>query len=150
MAGVLLDAHWRKLAARIGRPELADDPRFATAPARIARREEVNGLLADFAAARTVAEVVEALGQQGIPAAPVRSYADAARDPHVAAREMLQSVEQPEGTPVPLTGPAAKLGRTPTRVRAAAPDLGQHSDAILEELGIGPGERARLRADGVV
>jgi crotonobetainyl-CoA:carnitine CoA-transferase CaiB-like acyl-CoA transferase len=150
MAGVLLDSHWRRLAALLRRPELADDPHFATAPERIARREEVNGLLEDWTRERSVAEVVEALNAEGIPAAPVRSYADAARDPHVLARDMLQPVHQPGGAAVPVTGPAAKLSRTPTRVRSAAPALGQHNDEILADLGLEPAERRRLRDTGVV
>jgi formyl-CoA transferase len=133
MAGVLLDSHWKRLARRIGRPELADDPRFATAPERIARRAEVDGLLAEWAATRTVDEFVSVFAEDGIPAAAVRSYAQAAADAHVLARDMLQRVRGPEGE-VPVVGPAAKLSRTPTRVRTAAPALGAHNREILAEL----------------
>ncbi len=134
MAGVLLDSHWKRLAHRIGRPELADDPRFATAGERIARRAEVNGLLDAWAADRSVAAFCAAFAEDGIPAAPVRSYAEAAADPHVAARDMLQPVRGAEGE-VPIVGPAAKLSRTPTRVRSPAPALGAHNAEILAELG---------------
>jgi formyl-CoA transferase len=150
MAGVLLDSHWRRLAALLGRPELAEHPDYATTPARLARRAEVDALLAEWAAPRRVEDALAALGAAGIPAAPVRSYAEAARDPIVAAREMLQPTRQPDGSLAPITGPAAKLSRTPLRVRHAAPALGAHDDEILAELGYDAGARDALRAAGVI
>ena len=142
MAGVLLDSHWKRLAALLEHSELADHPDYATSAARIAHREEVNALLSEWTSGRTLAEVVEAFADAGIPAAPVRTYAQAARDPHVRERDMLQTVRSSEGE-VPVVGPAAKLSRTPTRVRTAAPSLGQHNKEILEELGY---EAGRLEA----
>jgi formyl-CoA transferase len=150
VAGALLDAQWRRLAALLGRPELADDPGYATTPARIARREEVDALLAAWAAEHGTAEAVAALAAAGVPAAPVRSYAEAARDPVVQARGMLQPAVQPDGSVVPVTGPAAKLSRTPIRVRSAAPALGAHDDEILAELGYDAPARARLRTARVI
>ena len=142
MAGVLLDAHWKRLAGLIGRPELADHPHFATARARIARRAEVNTLLAEWAAQQTVDEFVRRFAREGIPAAAVRSYAEAAADPHVREREMLQPTRGVEGE-VPVVGPAAKLSRTPTRVRSPAPALGAHNREVFEELGY---DNARIDA----
>jgi formyl-CoA transferase len=142
MAGVLLDSHWKRLAALIGRPELADDPGYATAPARIERREHVDGLVADWVRGLTRAEVVRRFAELGIPAEAVRSYAEAAGDEHVAQRDMLQRVDGNPQAP-PLTGPAAKFSRTPTRVRSAAPALGQHLREVLHELGY---EDAQIRA----
>ncbi len=150
MAGVLVDKHWRSLAQLLGRPELADDPGYATAPARIARRGAVDGLLADWMAERSAEEAVQAFREQGLPATPVRGYAEAARDPHVREREMLQRVPVPGSRPLPLAGPVAKFSRTPTRVRAGAPPLGAHQDEVLEELGIPESERDALRRAGIL
>ncbi len=149
MAGVLLDSHWRRLAALIGSPELARDARYATAPARIARRREVDELLGRWLAERRLEEALGALAAEGIPAAPVRSYAEAARDPHVAERGMLQEVAQADGTPAPITAPPARLSRTPIGVRSGAPALGAHSDEILRELGLDAAAIRRLVAAGV-
>ncbi|HXN86287.1 MAG TPA: CoA transferase, partial [Candidatus Binataceae bacterium] len=85
-----------------------------------------------------------------IACAPVRSYAEAARDPHVLARDMMQDITQADGTIAPITGPAAKFSRTPTRVRTGAPALGAHNDEILEELGIDPEMRKRLREKRII
>ena len=150
MAGVVLDEHWRVLARLLGRPELADDPAYATGPARLARRGAVDGLLGDWLAQRSVEEAVELLGQAGLPVAPVRSYAEAARDPLVRERDMLQHVDVEGARRVPIAGPAAKFSRTPTRVRTGAPALGAHTNEILAELGVDAEEREELRRDGVI
>ena len=98
MTGVLLDAHWRKLAQLMQQPELADDPRYATTAARIARRAEVDALFAAWLAPQPIEQAIAALLGAGLPAAPVRSYAEAAADPHVRARDMLQPVAQADGS----------------------------------------------------
>jgi len=148
-AGVLVDAHWKILARVIGRPELADDPGYATTQPRLARRDAVDGLLRDWLAERSVAEAEDLFLGAGLPFACVRSYAEAARDPHVRERAMLQDTAV-EGGRVPLTGPAAKFSRTPTRIRSGPPALGADTDSILEELGVSAEERALLRSEGVI
>ncbi len=150
MAGVLVDAHWKRLAGVLGRPELADDPHYATTAARLARRDEVNRLLADWFRERTVEEAVETCLAEGLPVAPVRSYAQAAASAHAREREMLQPVSVEGQGELPIVGPVAKFSRTPTQVRQGAPALGAHTDEILEELGIDAEERERLRREGVV
>jgi formyl-CoA transferase len=149
-AGVLLDSHWKVLARFIGRPDLADHPDYATTLGRLSHRSEVNALMTAWCAERRVSDVVEQFASEGIPAAPVNSYVDAARDSHVLARDMLQPVAVTGGAEVPLTGPAAKFSRTPTRVRSAAPALGAHTDEVLAEVGLSAAELERLRQDGVL
>jgi formyl-CoA transferase len=147
-AGALLDSQWRRLARLLGRPELAEHPDFATTQARLSRREEVDALLRDWAGERNAADALAQLDSAGIPAAPVRTYAEAARDPLVAERDMLQPTRQPGGATIPVTGPAAKFSRTPTRVRSAAPALGHHTDEILAELGFDGAAIRRARGGG--
>jgi len=149
LAGVLLDSHWKRLAALIGRPDVADDPRYATAPERIRRREEVDAWMAAWAAPQRADDALAALVAAGVPASRVQSYAEAARSTHVAAREMLQPASA-AGREIPVVGPAAKLSRTPLAVRSGAPSLGAHDDEILAELGISSDERRALREAGVV
>jgi formyl-CoA transferase len=149
-AGILLDSHWKIFARLAGRPELADDPEFATGAGRVKNRAAANALMSEFCAARSVADAEAALAGAGLTAGAVRSFAEAVRDPHVIARDMIQPVPQPGGAPAPVIGPAAKLSRTPLSVRAPAARLGQHSDEILAELGLSPDERAKLRDAGII
>ena len=148
--GILLDSHWKALARVIGRPELADDPEFALTAKRVANRAEANRLVSDFCAERTVADVESLCAAAGLTAGAVRTYAESARDPHVLSRDMLQAVAQEDGQPAPIVGPAAKLSRTPLRVRSGAPGLGAHSDEILAEIGIDADARAKLRDAGIL
>jgi len=150
LTGVLLDSHWARMAQLLGRPELASDPAYASAPARIARRREVDQLVADWARSRSVEAALTELVAADLPAVKVQSYSEAARDPAVLARDMLQTPSGPAGTSVPVTGPAAKLSRTPLRVRSAAPALGANNDEILDELGIPLEQRRHLREQGII
>ena len=148
--GVLLDSHWKALARLIGRPDLVDHPDFARSAERVANRSEASRLALEFCAPRTVAEVESLCAAAGLTAGAVRTYAESARDPHVLARDMLQSVAQEDGQPAPIIGPAAKLSRTPLRVRSGAPALGAHSDEILAEIGIDSDACAKLRSAGII
>lgn len=133
-AGVLLDSHWKVLAELIGQPELADHESFATRDARAANRDVCDLLFGGWLAERTRDEAIEVLRGHGLPAARVQTLAEVATDPHVLARDMLQPIVQHDGTTVPIVGPAVKFSRTPTRIRSAAPALGEHNDEVLAEL----------------
>jgi formyl-CoA transferase len=147
---VLLDSHWRVLAQLLGRPELAEETRFATATARLQNREECAALMQEWLRPLTVADALQQLNRASIPAAAIRTYHQSARDPHVLERDMLQEIEQEDGKAAPITGPAAKFSRTPIRVRSRAPALGEHSEEILAEIGIEAAVREDLRARKVV
>ncbi|HXR37190.1 MAG TPA: CoA transferase [Candidatus Binataceae bacterium] len=149
MLVVLVDHHWKLLAPVIGHPELAEHPDYATNNARIAHRAELNQLLSEWFAARSVAEATDLLEDHGLAFAPVRSYAQSAHDPHVIERDLLQTTEH-DGTALLHVGPAAKMSRTPLKVRNAAPALGEHTDEILEGLGIDADARRKLRDAKVI
>jgi crotonobetainyl-CoA:carnitine CoA-transferase CaiB-like acyl-CoA transferase len=144
--GVLLDSHWRALCGLIGCAELEGLRNVE----RIERRDELDALMADWCRKFTADEVAEKLTAIGLAVTRVNTFAEAARHPHVAARDMLQTTRLSDGSDVPLTGPAAKFSRTPTAVREAAATLGQHNAAIYGELGYDATELARLRAAGVI
>ncbi len=150
LVGVLLDSHWKALARVLGRPELAEHPDYATVAARLLRREELDRLVADWVAERNVEEVTRVLTEARLACAPVRSYAEAAGRDHVRERDMLQPTRLEDGSTAPLVGPAVKFSVTPTRIRSAPPALGEHTDTVLEEIGLDAAERQRLRDDRVI
>ena len=150
MLGTLLDSHWKVLARLVGRPELGEHPEYAKIAQRITHRSECNAMVAGWCSERTVEEVIEICAREAIACEPVQTYADAARDPHVRERDMMQTTAQEGGATAPIVGPAAKFSRTPTRVRTGAAALGAHNDEILEALGIDADARKRLKADGVI
>ena len=80
-------------------------------------RAECNAIAAKWCADKTVAEVLEACAREAIPCAPVNTYADAARDPHVLARDMLQDTVQEDASTVPVTVPAGTIRATQTSLR---------------------------------
>lgn len=149
-AGVLLDNHWKIMCEMMGRPELAEDPNYATFQERIKRRAEVDAVLNDWCATRTRAEVVEACEKAQIAVASVNTMEEAVADPHVQYREAITAVPHQSGNEIKLTNPAIKYSRTPIRVRNPAPMLGQHTDEVLEEAGISEEERDALRKNGII
>jgi formyl-CoA transferase len=149
-AGILLDPHWRALAPIIGEPDLADHESFATRQARLENRELCNILLANWFALRTQEEAVSTLRAAGLPIAPVNTYPQAAKDPHVLERDMLQQTKLNNGVTAPITGPAVKFSRTPTRVRSCAPEIGEHNAEILRSIGLDAKAQQALSTSGVI
>jgi formyl-CoA transferase len=147
---VALNKQWRLLAGLIGRPELGRAPGFATNDERVANRDAVNAVVAQWCAQRSAADVVSALDSSGVTAATVRSFAEAVADPHIQERGALQQAQLADGTTAPLVGPAAKFSRTPISVRRGAPAPGADTDDVLAALGIEESARARLREIGAI
>lgn len=148
--GVLLDSHWQILASEVlDQPDLATNPAFATGEARAANRDMCNLLLGEWLAARPREEAMAVLTGKGLPIARVQTFGEAAQDEHVLARDMLQTVTFNNGDSAPVTGPAAKFSKTPTRVRTAAPDLGEHTEEVLTQLGLDEAQRRDLFERGI-
>lgn len=151
-AGVLLDTHWQRLAEIMGRPELAHDERYATNLARVQPENRVylDSVVSEWCKAYTADEVEQIFEEAGLPATRVNTYAESAAKPHTEARDMLQPTELTDGTSIPITGPAAKFSRTPTKVRNAAQPLGADTQRVLKELGYAEEEIYGFSADHVV
>lgn len=151
-AGVLLDTHWQRLAEIMGRPELKFDDRFATNLARIQpeNRSMADGFLAQWCAEHTTGEVERIFEESGLPATRVNTYAESAARPHTLERDMLQPTVVSDGSVIPITGPAAKFSRTPTKVRTAAQPLGADTSRVLKELGYQEDEIYRFSENHIV
>jgi crotonobetainyl-CoA:carnitine CoA-transferase CaiB-like acyl-CoA transferase len=146
------DQFARGVFVAIGRPDLERDPRFATRDARVANMDAMNACIENFTRGLPSGELVPLFESHGVPAAPVRSPADAVRDPRVLARGETVPIEHPKlgrvadvigpGLPIRLSGAAASAPRP-------APEVGQDNALVYGEwLGYSAAELERLRAAG--
>jgi formyl-CoA transferase len=126
---------WARLCEVIGRPELTEDPRFATNADRMANRPELAAELEKALTQDDTEAWVERLLEAGVPAGPIHDYAQVVADPHTKAREMVVEMEHPEAGTVYGLGIPIKLSATPGSIRRPAPLLGEHNDEIRAELG---------------
>lgn len=151
MLAVGNDTQFRALCGVLGCAELADDPRFATNPARVRERETLVPLLAARLLTRPRQAWMHELLAASVPCGPVHDIPTALDDPQVQARAMVQTVEHPADGPLRLIGPVAKLSATPATISSPPPLLGQHTDAVLARvLGYDDSRIAALRASGVL
>jgi crotonobetainyl-CoA:carnitine CoA-transferase CaiB-like acyl-CoA transferase len=144
------DSVFRRLAAVMGRPDLADDPRFASHRARGANMAELDGIVAEWTREHTSRELLDALHEGGVPGGLVYQPADMISDPHFRARRSLVEVADPEHGSIVMPAVVPRLSETPGRVRWAGPELGEHTDAVLRDAGLTPSDVQQLRAAGVV
>ena len=128
------ERQWAVLCDVIGRPELKDDPRFATNGARVSNRPELVTVLNDVFAARDADEWLPDLREAGLPCGPINTVPDVFDHPQAQARDLALETEHPTAGPVRLTGFPYKLSQTPAEVRQPPPLLGQHTEEVLTEL----------------
>jgi crotonobetainyl-CoA:carnitine CoA-transferase CaiB-like acyl-CoA transferase len=144
---------WRRLTEAIGCPELGRDDRFRGVGGRIERRDEVNGLIREWVAPKTVEEVVAALGPDGagVPCSPVYTVDQLLGHPQLIARRMVERLPDAELGELVVPGIVPKMSDTPAEVRTVGPDLGQHNAEVYGELlGLTADDLAGLRERKVI
>jgi benzylsuccinate CoA-transferase BbsF subunit len=145
------DAEWRALAGAMGRPELATDPRFASAEARKRNEAALDEIITAWTRERDRWETAETLQRAGVAAFPSLSNKDLATDPHLAERGYLVSLEHPEVGRRIHAGIPWTMSETPCRVERPAPLLGADTDHVLKSLlGFSAERIAQLRRDGIL
>jgi formyl-CoA transferase len=144
------DGIFRRLMDVIGRPDLRDEPALAQNDGRVANVARLDAAIGDWAAQHSLDETLAALNEAGIPAGKIYDIADIASDPHYQARDMLLDSQLGDGTPVQLPGIVPKLSATPGTARQPAPALGQHTDQVLQSLGIDAVTRKSWRSRGII
>lgn len=151
IVGVGSESLWRSFCDVLGRPELAEDPRFAKNAERVVNYADLRGLLAPLLKARRVEDWLSALEAAGVPCGRVRSVAEALDGPQVAARGLLLELTHPlagrgryVGNPIHLSDAGRASSRPP-------PLLGEHTGEVLRErLGMAPQTLAAFRREGIV
>jgi len=144
------DAIFARLMNRIGREDLGRDPELARNDGRVARVREIDAAIEAWTALRDIDDVLAAMREAGVPADRVYSVADIARDPHYRARGAIAQLESAGGARVEMPAVFPLLSENPGAIARRAPTLGEHTDAVLADAGLGEERRAQLRAQGVI
>lgn len=144
------DAMFKRFMEGIGRPDLANDPQLSDNAGRDTRAAELYQVIGDWVAANDETTVLKVTAAAGVPASRIYSAADMFADPQYLAREMLLAAKLPDGKDFRMPGIVPRLTGTPGGVESVGPGLGEHTDAVLTELGYTAGEIAKMHRDGAV
>jgi len=148
--GTISDSEWQGFCAASGRPGLTEDPRFNSPGGRAVNATERILLMAEIIKERPTAEWLQRLDANDVPSAPVLRRNEVIANEQVLARELIIELDHPDIGRVRQPVPAARFDRTPARIQGPAPRIGEHSAAILAELGLNAVEIERLAAEKVV
>ncbi len=145
------DKLFREFCSAIQMENLADEPKFATNPARVAHRKELVAILEGVLVQKPRREWLKALTDTRLPAGPVYSMEEIFTDPQVLHRQMLVKLQHPKAGPINQIGIPMKFSETKPEIRTPPPLLGEHTDEILRTLLAYDSKRiSELRAKGVV
>jgi formyl-CoA transferase len=152
MIGANKDSLWKRLASAMGRPELGDDPRYATHLARGQNQLELDDLINDWTRTLTVDELDALMTEYSIPAGRVYRAPEMIADPHFQAREAIIEVETERFGKLKMQNAFPKLSDTPSSVRRPAPSVvGQHNQEIYGDLlGMTADQIDALKASGII
>jgi formyl-CoA transferase len=142
---------FKRLCTAMGQPELAEDPRFATHPARVTNYDAINGIVAEYIRSHPIDEVLASFAEQGVPHSLILSVEEILHHPHYAAREAIVTVNNPRIGPVKMPAVFPKMSATPPPPLRHAPLLGENTDEILGgTLGMSKADIDALREQGVI
>jgi len=144
------DEIYRRLCRALDAPALADHPDYTTGRSRSQNRKALNAAIEEITSQRDSAEWIDRLNKAGVPTGPIYSIDQVFADPQVRHLGIAQPVDHPSLGRLDLVGQAVTLSRTPSRLVSASPEPGEHTDAILRELGYADSDIAGLHQRGVV
>lgn len=143
---------WSILCNAMGKPELIDDPRFATNSLRVAHKAELDAIIETWTTTMETDEVINLLLSHGFAAAPVLTIDQVVADPHIGGvRNMFVEVDHPQVGKIKVTNQAIKMTETNPEIRCPAPLLGQHNEEVyVQELGFTSDQLVEFRKEGIV
>ena len=144
------DSIFKRLMHTMGRDDLGQDAALADNAGRVKHVDEIDAAIGAWTATRTVAQVLEQLDAASVPAGRIYTVADIAADPHYQARDMILQTVMADGSTLALPGIVPKLSRTPGSHRRNAPEIGQDTDAVLQDIGLTASQIQALKDKGIV
>ena len=141
---------YERFCNAMGLPDLIDDERFATSAGRSENRIEMNALISEVTVTNTSNHWINMLNEAGCPSGPINSMDGVFADPQVKHLNMAVEVDHPRLGKFDVVNQAIKMSRTPSAVRTATPEQGEHTDSVLAELGYDDSAIANLHENGVV
>jgi len=144
------DSIFKRLMQLVGRDDLANDPRLAANPGRVARVQAIDSAIGQWTCQRSLEQALSELAAARVPAGKVYTMRDIVSDPHYQQRDMLRRIELKDGSTLQVPGVVPKLSATPGGFDGGGPDLGEHTDSVLRACGVRELELAVLRARKVI
>jgi crotonobetainyl-CoA:carnitine CoA-transferase CaiB-like acyl-CoA transferase len=148
--GGLPENRWPKFCEALGIPEVEHDPRFAAYGERMKNIDTLYGILDEAFLKKTTAEWMELLQAADCICAPVAQYAELLEDPQLRANEYVVEVDHPTQGRMAVVGAPWRFSETPAEIAPSAPELGQHTEEVLQELGYSWEEIAEVREQGAL
>jgi len=143
------DSIFKRLMKLIGREDLAQDAEFASNDGRVKRVDELDQAIGVWASQISVEQALELLDQASVPAGKIFTIEDIAKDPHYHARGMFETIHMKDGSTLQVPGIIPKLSRTPGSMKSLAPEVGEQTDQILQEIGLTSQQIAALKDKGI-
>jgi len=140
---------WERFCEAVDAPWNAQ-PEYATPAARLKNRDALNAEIDKIMMHRTSAEWVDALNEKGVPCGPIYSIDQVFADPQVKHLDIAQNLTKPNGETLTVVGQPVELSRTPSSIAAPPPEIGEHTDEVLKELGYSENEITQLRKGNAV
>lgn len=144
------EAMAQRLFRAIGREDMIEDPRFSKNAARLEHVDLVDQAIQDFVGARDRVDALAFFEQEEVTVGPIYDPSQIVHDPHVVEREVIIDLPDDQAGYLPMHNVSPRLSATPGAIRRPAPAMGEHTDALLDELGFDAAEIATMRAGGVL